>query len=118
VFKLPSFRKSGDAKVGVMSTLAIDTYRLHKRLRDAGFDDLQAAAQVEVVTEALREREEQTGAVTRQDFKELEYKIELLRADSKRDLAETKAELVRWIIGAGFLQTVLIAGLLLKLVGK
>jgi hypothetical protein len=31
-------------------------------------------------------------------------------------LAETKAELVRWVVSAGFLQTVLIAALLMKLI--
>jgi len=35
---------------------------------------------------------------------------------TKLDLAETKAELVRWVVGTGFLQTVLIAALLMKLI--
>lgn len=35
---------------------------------------------------------------------------------TKLDLAETKAEPVRWVVGAGFLQTVLIAALLTKLI--
>lgn len=42
--------------------------------------------------------------------------LELLRAELKRDLAETKADLIRWVVGAGFFQTVLIAALLLKLI--
>ena len=45
----------------------------------------------------------------------LDHKIELLRADTGRLIAETKADLTRWIIGAGFLQTTLIIGVLLKL---
>ena len=35
---------------------------------------------------------------------------------TKLDLAEVKADLIRWIVVAGFLQTVLIAALLLKLI--
>jgi hypothetical protein len=30
-------------------------------------------------------------------------------------IAESKADLTRWIIGAGFLQTILIIGVLLKI---
>lgn len=40
--------------------------------------------------------------------------IELLRMEMKRDIAEAKAELTRWIIGAGVLQTTVIIGVLMK----
>ncbi len=56
-----------------------------------------------------------TALANKHDIRELELKIELVRAELKRDMAETKAELIRWIIGAGFLQTALITALLLKL---
>jgi hypothetical protein len=39
----------------------------------------------------------------------------MLRADLKKDIAETKSDLIRWIVGAGLLQTALITTLLLKL---
>jgi hypothetical protein len=55
-------------------------------------------------------------------IKETENKIELLRAETKRDIAEThrliaktKSDLTRWIIGAGFLQTTMIMGMLLRI---
>jgi len=35
---------------------------------------------------------------------------------TKRDLAGTKAKLIRWVVSAGFLQTVLIVALLMKLI--
>ena len=44
------------------------------------------------------------GVASKADIKELELKI-----------AETKAELIRWVVGVGFLQTALIVGLLLKM---
>lgn len=50
-------------------------------------------------------------------IKETELKIELVRSELKRDLAETKSELIRWVVGVGLLQTTLIAALLLKLTG-
>ncbi len=56
---------------------------------------------------------------TKRDMKDLEttlkHDIELLRADTGRLIAESKADLTRWIIGAGFLQTILIIGVLLKI---
>lgn len=56
-----------------------------------------------------------TELANKHDIRELELKVELLRAELKRDMAESKAELIRWIIGAGFLQTALITAFLLKL---
>jgi hypothetical protein len=35
---------------------------------------------------------------------------------TKLDLVEVKADLIRWVVSAGFLQTVLITALLLKLI--
>jgi len=56
---------------------------------------------------------------TKRDTKDLEttlkHDIELLRADTGRLIAESKADLTHWIIGAGFLQTTLIIGVLLKI---
>lgn len=46
----------------------------------------------------------------RRDIKELELKQDVR-------LAETKAELIRWVVGVGLLQTALIAALLIKLTG-
>jgi hypothetical protein len=37
--------------------------------------------------------------------------------DTELKIAETKSELIRWVVGVGLLQTTLIAALLLKLVG-
>ena len=51
----------------------------------------------------------ETEVATKADIRELELKFEAR-------MAETKAELVRWIVAAGFLQTVLIAALLVKLI--
>jgi hypothetical protein len=45
----------------------------------------------------------------------VEIKIELLRADMGRMITESKADMTRRISGAGFLQTTLIIGLLLKI---
>ena len=61
----------------------------------------------------------------KRDIRELEVKLthnsELLRVELKRDIAESKADLQRWIItvvfGTAILQTAIIAALVLKLAG-
>jgi hypothetical protein len=89
-----------------------------KRLHDAGFTDALAemltALHQEVVNATL-EQVSRNELASKHDIRELELKIEVLRSDLQRDIAESKSELIRWIIGAGFLQTALITALLLKL---
>jgi len=45
-------------------------------------------------------------------IKETELKIELVRSELKRDIAKTKAELIRWVVGVGLLQITIITALL------
>ena len=101
-----------------MATLAFDTYAFIRKLKDSGISEEQARAQVEALSTAFEQFQGEThftDLANKHDIRELELKIELVKAELKRDMAETKADLIRWIIGAGFLQTALIAGLLLKL---
>ena len=101
-----------------MSTLTFDTYAFIRKLKESGIPEEQARAQVEALSMAFEQFQGETHfteLASKHDIRELELKIELLRAELKRDMAETKAELIRWIIGAGFLRTALITALLLKL---
>jgi len=94
-----------------MTTLAFDTYAYIRKLKESGITEEQARAQVEALSLALEQFQSElhlSESATKQDVRESELKLEL-------KIAETKAELVRWIVGAGFLQTALIAGLLIKL---
>lgn len=63
--------------------------------------------------------------MTKRDLKETELKIELVKSELKRDIetvrkeiSETKADLIRWVVGVGLLQITIIAALMLRLVGK
>lgn len=109
-----------------MVTITFDTLEYANRLKAAGFTDEQA----QVITELQRAVTDNTlqqarhdyhldEIATKRDLVELEanltHKIELLRADTGKTIAESKADLTRWIIGAGFLQTALIIGVLLKI---
>ena len=120
-----------------MNAIPFDTLDFANRLKAVGFTDEQA----QVITELQRTATDSTleqarhdyhldDVATKHDMKELEtalrrdtkeletalrHDIELLRADTGRMIAESKADLTRWIIGAGFLQTTLIIGVLLKI---
>ncbi len=109
-----------------MTTLALDTYALVAKLKEAGIPEPQAAAQVETIAKAIDSAMEQArhehnidNLVTTKDLdariRETELKIDLVRSELKRDLAETKADLIRWVVGVGMLQTALITALLIKL---
>ena len=93
-----------------MTTLVFDTHDFVRRLHDAGFSEEQA----EILTKLQQESVDATlnqvhsaDAATKHDLRETELKLEI-------KIAETKAELVRWIVAAGFVQTALITTLLLK----
>lgn len=88
-----------------MTTITFDTLKFVTRLKESGLSETQAVA----ITEAFREAHGEAEVDTKADIRELELKFEAR-------MSENKAELVRWIVGAGFLQTALIAALLIKLI--
>jgi hypothetical protein len=116
-----------------MSTITFDTLHFANRLKSVGFTDEQAQvitelqlSTVDTTLEQARHDYQLDDLATKRDLKDIEIalrhdvekveiKIELLRADTGRMIAESKADLTRWIIGAGFLQTTLIIGVLLKI---
>ena len=108
-----------------MSTITFDTHDFVKKLKGVGFSeeqaevitDLQKATLLNTLEQAKHDYELDDLA-TKRDLKELDLKIELTKAELKRDIAETKAELIRWVVGVGLLQITIIAGLLFRLTGK
>ncbi len=112
-----------------MTAISIDTYALITKLKDSGIPELQAAVQVETITKIVDIAIEQTkheyrldDAVTNKDLdariKETELKIELVKSELRSDIAEIKADLVRWVVGVGLLQITIITGLIMKLAGR
>lgn len=108
-----------------MTTITVDTYALVTKLKEAGIPEQQAALQVETMTKLIDVAVEQVkhdyhldGIVTNKDLdvriKETELKIETVR----REIAETKADLTRWVIAASAFQITVIAGLILRVTGK
>ena len=98
--------------VFAMATITFDTLKFVTRLKDSGLSEKQAVA----ITEAFREAHSDAEVATRRDVEELRLEMKNVEARLEGKLAETKSELIRWVVGAGFLQTALIAALLLKLI--
>lgn len=119
--------------------MPIDTQQVVEKLTGAGVPDQQAKAHAAVLNDALQDFEARTGDryVTKQDLSEalapihealvrldaridaLEAKIDAVDAkiDTKIDaaVAKVKAEVALWIVSAGFLQTGIIAALILEI---
>ncbi|WP_295586872.1 hypothetical protein [uncultured Lamprocystis sp.] len=103
-----------------MATFILDTLAYSETLKAGGFSEQQAATQARALAEIL-DRQMATKAEVAEHENNLQHAIEVLRLELKRDLAETntriaetKADLTRWVIGVGFLQTTIIIGVLLK----
>jgi len=101
-----------------MATLALDTYALVNKLKEAGVPEQQAAAQVETITKAIDSALEQAKHDYRLDELATKRDIELLRSETRMQIAESKADLIRWVVGVGLLQITIITALLLKLSGS
>ena len=73
---------------GRMTTLAFDTHKAVKALKEAGFDDPQAEAVVATVGEAIG------GSIaTKADIAEVRAEITELRTATKADMTELRAEM-------------------------
>ena len=97
--------------------MAIDTLKVAKRLREAGFTEPQA----EAVTVAVREATEEAEFATKADMSEvkaeireaelrLEAKIEAIRSDMGAMKADILNRVFGWILGALVVNIVAIVG--------
>jgi DNA gyrase/topoisomerase IV subunit A len=109
-----------------MATITFDTHVFIKKLTESGLTEQQAEAITELQKETIKTTLEQakhdhdlndlvTNKTLDNRIKETELKMELVCSELKRDLAETKSDLIRWLVGVGMLQAALIAALLIKL---
>ena len=111
-----------------MTTITFDTHEFVTELKQAGLSESQAEVITKLHRQAtnaaidyVKQEHNLDNLVTSKDLdariKETELKIELVKSELKRDIAETKADLIRWVVGVGLLQITIIAGLLLKIAG-
>lgn len=99
-----------------MSTITFDTHEFIKALKNAGFSEEQA----EVITSLQKTAVASTLEQARHDF-ELDnlvtnQSLDLRIKEVELKIAETKADLIRWVVSVGLLQTALVSALLLKII--
>lgn len=87
-----------------MNTATFDTHRFVGKLKAAGLDERQAEAMVD----AFRELSDGAELVTKRD-------LALSTAEYRKDLAEMKYDLLKWVIGLALGQFALLVGILVKL---
>ena len=102
-----------------MTTLTFDTLAYVKTLRFARVDEQQADAQATALATVLKGHADDLATKgdihdLKQDMALMKRDMDILKAELKRDLSETKADLIRWVVGIGFLQSALIIGILAK----
>ena len=86
-----------------MSTITFDTHAFVKRLTATGMPEQQA----ETVTALVKEAQDASSGdlATKRDIAQLQRDIAQLEALTKAALAETKADLLKWMFGALAAQT-------------
>jgi hypothetical protein len=102
-----------------MSTSSFDTHEFFNELKSAGFSDQQA----EVITRLQKTTITTTLEQARHDYQldnlvtnqSLDARLRESELKNEVKLAENKADLIRWVVGVGVLQTALITALLIKL---
>jgi hypothetical protein len=109
--------------------MPLDTLEVVKGLKAAGFTDEQAEALTRVVrdaqsvdlsTLATKSDLQDVLAATKADLQAssaaIKADLQLGLAGAKTDLAETKAEILKWMVSAIGIQTVVIIGAVVALV--
>ncbi len=92
-----------------MSAIPFDTHEVAKELKAAGFTDEQAEAVTRVVRNA--QNVDLSNLATKTDLA-----VFATKADLQVGLAETKAEILKWMVGTIGIQTVVIIGAVIALV--
>lgn len=112
-----------------MATLTFDTLKFANRLKSAGVPEKQAEAEalsevLEVNLKELSTQQDISGLhkdmeQLRRDMEQMEVRLnarmDAQRENLRRESSDSKAELIRWVVGVGLLQISLITALLVKL---
>ncbi|MCJ2143513.1 CCDC90 family protein [Methylobacterium sp. E-066] len=91
-----------------MTAVAFDTLRFVRTLRDkAKMSSEQAEGLADAIAEAI-----QNDLATKTDIAAVRTDIEAMRLANRADLADTKAEIIKWMIGTiGFQALVIVGGI-------
>ena len=97
-----------------MSIVAFDTLKFVEKLESGGFSHAQTRVTAQAFADATSEQ-----IATKADVKEsemrLEAKIETIKSDLKADIAETKADILKWMFGTiGFQTLVIVSAIFIR----
>ena len=70
-----------------MATLAMDTHRIVKRLKDAGFTDSQAETLTDIIAETRAS-----------DLADVATKVDRAPLATKADVAELEVKIIEWLV--------------------
>lgn len=85
-----------------MAALTFDTLKLAQRFEAAGFPPKQAQDMASAIADTI------VDTVVTRDY--LDLRLSDLRGDIRHEIADTKAEMLKWMFGAVGLQTLAILG--------
>jgi regulator of protease activity HflC (stomatin/prohibitin superfamily) len=100
-----------------MSTF-FDTHYFVSELKKCGLSEEQTETITRLHQETIKAAIEQIrldDLATKRDLKELELQLTREIEKNRTEIERTKAELIRWVVGVGLLQSTLIIGILSKI---
>ncbi len=83
-----------------MSAIPFDTYTFYDELVKSGLAEKTADALTKAVTKIEQAKIDELA--TKGDVKELELKIELVRAQLSEQIEKSKNDLIKWFVGTAF----------------
>ncbi len=83
-----------------MTAVAFDTHEFYRELVDSGLAEKTADALTKAVTKIEQAKIDELA--TKGDVKELELKIELVRAQLSEQIEKSKNDLIKWFVGTAF----------------
>lgn len=89
-----------------MATITFDTLKFANRLKEAGVPSAHAEAEATALSEVFDMNLQDMA--TKEDLKHLEAAL-------RRDMAEMKYDLLKWVVGIALAQIGLLIGILVKL---
>jgi hypothetical protein len=94
-----------------MTSLAFDTHASVKKLKEAGFTEQQAEAQVQVLSQII-----ESNLATKLDIAEVKRDIETLRLATKADIVESKVDLIKWMAGLAIGAVIAMTGIFIAII--
>ncbi|MDR3221101.1 MAG: CCDC90 family protein [Candidatus Accumulibacter sp.] len=86
------------------------------RMKAAGMPERQAEEEAAALADVMAEALKTSDLATKHDLSITEAKLEAKIAETRTEIERTKAELVRWVVSVGVLQTAIIAALIMRLI--